>query len=101
MAIKVWLYAFRAVALIVGTIHLPALKIGKYTQFKYSFWLFAVHYWLDEYLSGYVYRFFSIAPIYQVITWCIVVAIGLCVGIVLNKILPKVFNVLTGSRAAV
>lgn len=43
MHIKVWIYAIRAILLVIGCFNVPELVIGKKTNFKFSFWVFAVH----------------------------------------------------------
>lgn len=99
MGIKVWLYAIKGVSLIFATINLPLLKIGKLTGFKYSFWIFAVHYWLDTFLGRYILPYVhENALLYQFYLWMLVVIIGLSSGVFLNKVLPKVFAILTGGR---
>ena len=100
MGIQVWLYGLRAVAFLLGAINLPLLKIGQITKYRYSFWLFAVHFWLDSYVSASLGSVFAFnAVLGQLVTWCIVVMVGLGTGILMNKWFIKAFNILTGNRA--
>lgn len=98
MGVKVWLYAIRAVALLITLFNFPFAKIGVATNYKYSFWIYAVHYWLDNSLGGIISAYISNAHIYQIVTWGTVTAIGLTIGIIVSHTLSKVFKLLTGSR---
>lgn len=98
MQFKVWIWGIKGVLLIIATINLPLLKIGNYTDYRYSFWVFAVHYWLDYAVSLRINMFGLNALLYQVLTWSIVVMLGLSGGIILEKICPKCFNMFTGNR---
>lgn len=46
----------------------------------------------------YIYRLGLNPLLVQIITWIVVVFIGVLSGIILNKLLPKVFSVLVGNR---
>lgn len=98
MGIKVWLYGLRAVVLLMLLVNMPLLKIGTMIKFKYSFWVFAVHYWLDVYIGAIVARGVSNSHVYQVFTWLIVVTIGLMTGILVDKKIPVLFRFLSGNR---
>lgn len=98
MGTKVWLYALRAVALLIVLVNMPFSWLGKCTNYKYSFWLFAIHYWLDGYLGSIIFRYISNVHIYQFATWMVVVSIGLTAGFVVNRIMPSMFKILTGNR---
>ncbi|WP_187626306.1 acyltransferase family protein [Selenomonas caprae] len=97
MGLKVWLYAVRGILLIVGMFWLPLLPFGKMTDFKYSFWLFAIHYWLDAYVESILWRHFPPMQ-YQFLTWMVVIVIGLILGAVIYRFMPKMFGVLNGNR---
>lgn len=98
MGIKVWLYCLRAVFLLVGLLNMPVLKLGSLTKFRYSFWIFAVHYWLDAYFGAYIFRYVSNIFIYQFLTWISVIGIGGITGIILNYMIPPLFKLLSGNR---
>lgn len=98
MQVKVWLYAVRGIALVLATINLPLLTFGEKTNFKYSFWLFAVHFWLDEFVGIYMGKLNMNALVYQAFTWTVVMIIGLGSGIILDKMCPKCFDILTGNN---
>ena len=100
MQIKVWVYALKAVLFIIFTINLPFWGIGKMTILKYSFWIFAVHYWLDHFVSILVGRYIN-GVIYQLATWLLVFVIALLSGKFINKVCPNIFRVLNGDRANV
>lgn len=102
MGIQVWLYGIRAVFLILGAINFPLLQFGKKTKYAYTFWMFAVHYWLDSYISQWLYGLFAFNPILgQIATWCAVVFIGLGLGILTKTWLNGLFNMMTGNRGRV
>lgn len=98
MRFQVWLYMLRAVFLLIVLLNLPLERVGLRCKFKYSFWLFAVHYWLDVYIGGAVAKKLLNPHLYQTCTWVIVVSVGLTTGVLLNKMTPVVFQVLTGDR---
>lgn len=98
MAIKVWLYAARALFLLIGLMNLPLMKIGSMTNFKYSFWLFAIHFWLDVYFSMFVARHVLNSYLYQFFTLSLVLIFGLSIGFVVNRKIPALFRLLTGNR---
>lgn len=98
MGIKVWLYGLRALVLLMLLVNMPLAKIGSMTEFKYSFWVFAVHYWLDVYIGAIVARVVSNSHVYQVFTWLIVATIGLITGIIVDKKIPVLFRLLSGNR---
>lgn len=98
MGVKVWLYGLRALFLLIALLNLPLEKIGKMTGFKYSFWIFAVHYWLDSFIEMYVSRLVYNSLLYQLITWVIVVMIGMVTGVFFEKNVPVLFKVLSGNR---
>ena len=99
MGLQVWLCGIRAVALLLVCLNLPLMKIGNITGYKYSFWLFAVHYHMDGYVSRIVFgRGFS-PLIGQLIVWIFVVCLGVLTGMIVFKFLPKAFSVLVGSRS--
>lgn len=97
MHIKIWICAIRAVLLIIGCFNLPELIIGKKTNYKFSFWIFAVHYWLDTYISAFVYNYVD-GIAYQFITWGVVFLLALASGAALNKVWHKGFELMTGNR---
>lgn len=96
-----WIIAVRAISLLVGAMCLPPLKIGSKTNYNYSFWVFAAHYWLDVRISPIIYQLIPITPVYQLITWILVVAIGLGSGMIVNRFIPTAFNLLNGNRNSV
>lgn len=98
MGIKVWIYGIRAIALLMILVNFPLLKIGISTGYRYSFWVFAVHYWLDSYIGGIIANVVNNVYIYQLLTWVIVVTIGLFTGIITDKKLPFLFRLLSGDR---
>ena len=55
MKFFLWIIAIRAISLFMGTIYLVPLKLGSKLNYQYSFWLFAVHYWLDARVSTKMY----------------------------------------------
>ena len=95
MHILVWIYAIRGLCLIFGAINMPLLPIGRKTGYRYSFWLFAVHFWLDGYVSGFVGKYLS-GVVSQAIVWLVVVTVGLAFGMCIQKISPRLFRVFTG-----
>lgn len=97
MHIKIWICAIRAVLLIIGCFNLPELTIGKKTNYKFSFWIFAVHYWLDTYISAFVCNYVD-GIAYQFITWRVVFLLALASGAALNKVWHKGFELMTGNR---
>lgn len=98
MSIRVWLYAIKGGALILFVINLPPFRIGRITNYKYSFWIFAVHYWLDHYVGIYIGKYIY-GIIGSGIVWLLVFIMALSSGMLLNRFCPCVFNVLNGSRA--
>lgn len=98
MHIMVWICAIKAVSLILFTINLPLLYIGKQTDYKFSFWVFAVHYWLDVIFSKIVNDFCS-DLLYQSVTFVCVLCTSLILGVIISKLFPKSFNLLTGGRS--
>lgn len=96
MGVQVWLYAIRAIALLIVLVNIPVMKIGILTNFKYSFWIFSVHYWLDSFVSIQIIKITSNSHVYQLLTWATVVTIGLTTGYFIDKKLPGVFKLLTG-----
>ena len=100
MAAKVWFYAIRAVALIVFVYELPLEKVGELTNFDYSFWVFAVHFWLDHYVSVLIARKCG-GFTYQSLTFLMVFVIAMSTGIICKKLFNKLFSILTGSRGLV
>lgn len=97
MHIKVWIYAIRAILLVIGCFNVPELVIGKKTNFKFSFWVFAVHYWLDTYVSAFVRNYVD-GIVYQFITWGAVLFLALVSGAILDKVWHKGFALMTGNR---
>lgn len=97
MHIKVWIYAIRAILLITGSFNLPELIIGKKTEFRFSFWIFAMHYWLDAYVSAFVSKYVG-GTVYQLTTWGIVLFVALVSGRFLDKAWHKGFALMTGNR---
>lgn len=98
MGIKVWLYGLRGLLLLCLLINLPMAKIGSMTRFKYSFWVFAVHYWMDVYISAIAVRLVSNPLEYQMLTWFVVVALSLIIGMIVDKKTPVLFRLLSGNR---
>ena len=97
MYIKVWIYAIRAILLVIGCFNVPELVIGKKTNFKFSFWVFAVHYLLDTYVSAFVRNYVD-GIVYQFITWGEVLFLALVSGAILDKVWHKGFALMTGNR---
>ena len=99
MGFLVWCYAIRAVALIVCLMNLPELAFGKKTGYRFSFWLFAIHYYLDgEVGSLMISRMLSVAG--QICAWVTVCCIGVGLGYLVELFWPKVFNIFVGKRKA-
>lgn len=99
MGLQVWLYGIRAIALILAAINLPILKIGVITPIRFSFWVFAIHFWCDAYLSNAVFSMIKIPIAYQLVTWSAVMAFSLISGALISKITPSLFSTLTGRRS--
>lgn len=95
--IKIWLYFFRGIFIILGTINLPLLIIGKKSNYKYTFWIFAVHYWFDAYIGNFISRYMT-GIIYQFITFSLVLMLGIISGFIVYKIIPRGYKYLTGNR---
>lgn len=68
MQIKVWIYVIRAIFLIIGSFVLPEIIIGRRTGYRFSFWIFAIHYWLDVYVSAFISKYVG-GIFYQLTTW--------------------------------
>lgn len=100
MGLKVWLYGIRAVILLIVLLNIPFTKVSKMTvgTITFSFWLFCVHFWLDAYISNLVYKYCDTPLLYQLITWLLVVIIGVGSGKLLMNLAPCVFSLLNGSR---
>ena len=98
MGIKVWFYGIRALFLLVALINFPMGRIGLITGFKYSFWIFAVHYWLDCYIGATMIKLVNNLYVYQILTWLVVVIIGLTTGAFFDKRIPVMFRILSGNR---
>lgn len=96
--VRVFFYGIRAVVLIIVGLNISELKIGQKTQFAFSFWLFAIHYHADDMFSGVLSRIQLPIFVYQVGTWIAVVAFGLISGMLLKRIFPKMYNLLSGNR---
>ena len=96
MGLQVWLYGVRAVFLLFLLVNLPLTKLGTMTGFKYSFWIFAMHYWLDVYVGFIVGSAISNSLVYQLITWLVVAGVGLIIGIIIDKRFPVIFKTLSG-----
>lgn len=99
MQIKTLLYAIKGAASIILIFNLPLLIIGKKTDFKYSFWIFATHFWLDYYIAYYVSIYIDNIFFYQYITFVVVFTICLVSGIIVNKTIPKLYTLLVGNRS--
>lgn len=97
MSIRVWLYAIKGMVLILTVINLPPLKIGMITKYKYSFWIFAVHYWFDHYVGIYISKYIY-GIIGSGIVWLLVFIIALLSGLLLSRFCPMAFNILIGRR---
>lgn len=98
MNIQVWLYAIRAILLLIVLLNIPESYFGRLTKYKYSFWLFAMHYWGDANIQSIMGIFVSNAIVIQVLTFVIVVGIGIVSGIIVDRIIPVLFGELTGNR---
>ena len=97
MAILVWLYLIRAITLIIWGICAPLLPLGKITKYKYTFWIFACHYWLDVWVGKKVIMLID-DVFYQLVTWLIVVILGIVTAFLTSRFLPKVYAYVTGNR---
>jgi len=96
MGLKVWLYGIRGVFLLIVLLNIRFEKIGLLSGFRYSFWIFSVHFWLDSYVGSFVRRFVSNPHLYQLLTWILVVFIGFVSGVIMYKKTPKIFKLLSG-----
>ena len=96
-AILVWCYGVRSLFLILALMNAPYEYIGAKTNYCFSFWLFAVHYYLDAVISGYVCKYVPVFTV-QFLSWIIVLALALMSGIIIKYISPGCFSVLTGNR---
>lgn len=101
MEYKVWLYAVRAISLIFIALNLPLLFVGKHTNYRFSFWIFASHYWLDSLVSGIIVKLQLNVLLYQIVTWIVVFTIAISTGLLLDKISPIIFRILTGNRDSI
>lgn len=97
MQILVWCYFFRAVCLTVALLNMPIFAPTRSLHI-YSFWLFAVHFWLDAYVSKLILHLGTPIYCYQLLTWVTVVVIGIAGGKFVRQLLPGVYTVLTGAR---
>lgn len=96
MLLKVWLYALRAIVLILTVVlisHIYQIKVN----FLYTFWLFLVHYWLDCYIGFFVGRYCT-GIIYQVVTFSCVMIVAIISGYILSNFSYKLYTLLTGAR---
>ena len=100
MHVKVWLYAIKAIGFILFTINLPICGLGKITGYRFSFWIFAIHYWLDHFLGAFIGNRIEWLA-YQFTTWVVVCGIGIISGLILEKVMPRFFSILNGYRVTV
>lgn len=97
--IRVFFYFFRALIVLIVSLNIPQIGI-KYRRniHKYSFWVFAVHYYLDNIVSNVLYELKVPILVYQLGSWMCVVVIGVVSGALLQKWIPSVYGVLIGER---
>lgn len=95
--ILVWCYGARSIFLILALINAPYEWIGIKTNYDFSFWVFAIHYYLDMIISGYVYNNISIVAV-QILSWIFVLTFIIILGILVKYLSPKFFSMLTGHR---
>lgn len=98
MQYKVWLYALKGLALIYVTYNLPDFFVGREIGYRYTFWIFAVHYWLDFYVGKFVAEYINNALLYQALTFLLVILIGALSGVIFSMVCPQLFNLFTGDR---
>lgn len=97
MGLLVWCYAIRATVLIVFLMNLPEFVLGKKTGYRFSFWLFSIHYYLDG-VIGYWMTSHMMPVAGQICAWLTVCSIGLSTGFLVELLSPKIFNILVGKR---
>ena len=95
--ILVWCYSVRAFFLLLALMNAPLEYIGIKTNYAFSFWIFATHYYMDAVISDYVSRLVPI-PAVQLVSWIIVFVITLMSGMILKCTFPRFFSILTGNR---
>ena len=95
--LRVWLYLVEAIALILFTANTPMLLFGKKTNYEYCFWIFAVHFWFDYYISIIVNEYVE-GLLYQVVTFTTVLLLATVSGIIVKKVCPRMFKLLVGGR---
>lgn len=71
--------------------------VGAKTQYAYSFWLFAIHFYLDIIVGRYLSSRLPVL-ISQISSWVIVVCVGLASGVLVHRFLPYFFMVFAGKR---
>lgn len=97
MGLLVWCYAIRAAVLILFLMNFPELALGKKSGYKFSFWLFSIHFYLDQRIGPLMIS--RMCPIVgQICTWIAVCCIGLGTGFLVELFLPQIFNIFTGRR---
>lgn len=93
----VWCYGVRSLFLILVLMNAPFECIGLKTGYAFSFWVFAVHYYLDGIIGAYVSRWVSVLGT-QVLSWSIVLVLSIMSGMILRFVSPKFFSLLVGNR---
>ncbi len=95
--ILVWCYAARSIFLLLALMNAPFEYVGIKTGYAFSFWTFAIHYYLDAIISDYIFKWVPI-PIAQILSWVIVFSLAIASGMILKYVSPKLFLILTGNR---
>lgn len=98
MGLLVWLYLIRAIILIFILINIKTGKYCSISLYKYSFWFYSIHFWLDVYLCNFFNRFISLLLLKQFVVFTCVCVCAYCLGYFTNKIFPSVFKILSGNR---
>lgn len=96
--VLVWCYGIRSLLLIFGLMLVTPEIIWKKTNYRYMFWLFAVHYWMDDVLVQMIGGVFGSVLIAQIIVWLIAVLLGICMGYLIRNAFPGIFKLLVGNR---
>lgn len=96
--VLVWCYGVRSLCLIIGLMCATPEIIGNKTNYRYMFWLFAVHYWMDSVLTQMISRLLGGVLVVQIIVWLSVVLLSMCMGYLVSRVFPGIFKFLVGNR---
>lgn len=95
--ILVWCYGTRSLILILALMNAPKSYIGSKTNYIYSFWVFAIHYYMDAKVSDYICGLHPIL-IVQILGWIVVCIAAITSGTMLKLISPTFFSLFSGNR---